>query len=58
MESWPAKKNMDSAVYKFTRAIFTRYGSGMELNPRSLIEIKIVAEGKKKPANTSLTSYD
>jgi hypothetical protein len=58
MEFWLAKKNMDSAVYKLTRAIFTRYGSGMELNHRSLIEIKIVAEGKEKPANTSLTSYD
>ena len=58
MESWPAKKSMDSKVYKFTRAIFTSYGSGMELNPRSLIEIMIVAEGKEKPANTSLTSYD
>jgi len=58
MESWPAKKNMDSTVYKFTKATFTRYGPGMALNHRSLIEIKIVAEGKEKPASTSVTSYD
>ena len=58
MESWPAKKSMDSKVYKFSRLFSQVIGSGMELNHRSLIEIKIVAEGKEKPANTSLTSYD
>jgi hypothetical protein len=58
MESWPAKKNMDSTVYKFSWLFFARYGTGMELNPRSLIEINIVTEGKERPANARLTSYD